>query len=458
MAAMFAATTTANAQQARPNIVFILADDLGWSDLGCYGADLHETPNIDRLAKQCVRFTNAYSAAPVCSPTRASIMTGKHPAKLHMTTWLENAENPAKNRKLLPPITKENLPHEEITIAEVLHDAGYHTAIIGKWHLGTAGFYPETQGFDINIGGTFWGAPPTYFYPYKAMQANGEFRYVPHLENGKPGEYLTDRLTDEALKVIDNAKGRPFFLYLAHHTVHTPIEAKKELAEKYEKKLKPEFHHKNAKYAAMTQSLDESVGRVLAKLDQLNLTKNTIVIFSSDNGGYIQQNITDNFPLRSGKGSLYEGGIRVPLMIRWPGVTPAGAVSNEPVVSADLYPTMLAMTGLPGDEKHNRDVYGKSLAPLLKQPAAKLDRDELYFHYPHYYPTTTPVSAIRARDWKLLEYFEDGHLELFNLKDDPSEKNNLAASMPDRAKELRARLSAWREQVGAQLPTVNKGA
>ncbi len=449
------ASPAALAQQTRPNFVFILADDLGWSDLGCYGADLHETPNIDRLAKQCVRFTNAYSAAPVCSPTRASIMTGKHPAKLHMTTWLENAEHPAKNRKLLPPITRENLPHEEVTIAEVLHDAGYRTAIVGKWHLGTAGNYPETQGFDINIGGTFWGAPPTYFYPYKAMQSNGEFRYVPHLENGKLGEYLTDRLTDEALKIIDSAKGNLFFLYLAHHTVHTPIEAKQPMTEKYEKKLKPDLHHKNAKYAAMTQSLDESVGRVLAKLDELNLTKNTIVIFSSDNGGFIGQSITDNFPLRSGKGSLYEGGVRVPLMVRWPGVTPAGAVSHEPVVSADLYPTMLAMAGLAGDEKHNRDVYGKSIAPLLRQPASKLDRDELFFHYPHYYPTTTPVSAIRARDWKLLEYFEDGQLELYNLANDPSEKNNLAATMPEKARELRTRLNSWRITTGVQLPTPN---
>jgi arylsulfatase A len=446
-----------NASCSCPNFVFILADDLGWADLGCYGSDLHGTPNIDRLARQGMRFTDAYAAAPVCTPTRASIMTGKYPARLHMTIWYEASANPPRNRKLIPPVTQGNMPHEQVTIAEVLKDAGYFTAHVGKWHLGDAGHYPQTQGFDVNIGGTLWGAPATFFYPYSGSQRyGGEFRYVPHIEFGSEGEYLTDRLTDEALRVMDKVKDRPFYLNLCYHTVHTPIEGKPKLVEYYKNKVRPGMNHQNCEYAAMVHSLDENVGRILDKLDALGVADRTIVVFFSDNGGYInefnQKVVTSNYPLRSGKGSLYEGGIRDPLIIRWPGVTKAGSVCSEPVNSIDFYPTFLEMISLAGNLKHNTDMDGLSLVPLLKNPIAKLKRDALYWHYPHYYPTTTPVSAIRQGDWKLLEYFEDNHIELYNLSNDIGEQNNLAEKMPEKAGELRKRLEAWRMAVNAQMP------
>jgi len=431
---------------ARPlNIVLILADDLGWADLGCYGGDLVETSHLDRLARESVRFTDAYAAAPVCSPTRASILTGKSPARLHMTTWLEASGNPPRDRKLTPPVTTGNLPLAEVTLAERLRERGYLTALVGKWHLGNAEHYPETQGFDINIGGTLWGAPPTYFHPYRGeWRPGGEYRYVPHLEGGKPGEYLTDRLTDEALRIIDSARGRPYFLYLAHHAVHTPIEARAPAIERYRSRLKAGMHHQNVVYAAMVASLDESVGRILERVDS-----NTVVVFTSDNGGYVSRfreqpvPVTSNYPLRSGKGALYEGGIRVPLMVRWPGVTSPG-ICEEPVVSTDLFATLLGLDG-------SQD--GLSLAPLLRNPRSRLAREELYFHYPHYYPTTTPVSAVRARQWKLLEFLEDGHVELYDLARDIGERNDLAGQMPDRAAELRRKLHAWRAAVAAQMPT-----
>jgi arylsulfatase A-like enzyme len=441
-----------------PNIVFILADDLGWSDLACYGSKIHDTPHLDRFAQQAVRFTDAYAASPVCSPTRASLMTGKSPARLHMTIWAEAAEAPPRNRRLLPPVTVANLPHSETTIAKRLQAAGYLTALVGKWHLGDWQHYPETHGFDINIGGTNWGAPQSFFYPYRGSGEFGnEYRYVPHLEFGRPGEYLTDRLTDEALKIIDRAGNQPFFLYLAHHAVHTPIEAKAGDVELASERLAKEGSTRNAVYAAMVKNLDENVGRVLAHLEQRGLAKQTIVIFFSDNGGYNgiyhKKQVTDNAPLRSGKGSLYEGGVRVPLIVRWPGVTPGGVECHEPVLSTDLPWTLAAMAKLP--EAAEPAVDGTSLVPLMKDPAAHLPREALYFHYPHYYSTTSPVSAVRAGDWKLVEYYEDQRRELFNLRDDLSETANLAAKMPDKAADLSRRLHDWLETVGAQMPVAN---
>lgn len=450
------------APAAVPNIVLILADDLGWSDVGCYGADLHETPRIDQLAREGVRFTQAY-AMSVCSPTRSMLLTGKHAARLGITIWIEGSLRKTANRRLVDADSRHNLPHTEVTLASRLRDAGYLTALVGKWHLGDAGHFPETHGFDINIGGTHWGAPETFWWPYRGKERYPEYRYVPHLELGRPGEYLTDRLTDEALRVIERAAGKPFFLYLSHHAVHTPIEAKPEYVKRFDAKLRPAFRHRNPVYAAMVKSLDDSVGRVLDQLRERGLTDNTIVIFTSDNGGYVgigrkagqNVSVTSNDPLRSGKGSLYEGGIRVPLLIRWPGATVAGAECAEPVLLADLFPT-LVRAGTGSGEAARSGLDGIDLTPLLRQPRARLERDALFFHYPHYYATTTPAGAIRAGDWKLVEYFEDGRRELFNLTQDPRERNNLADREPARAAELQARLEAWRRDVGARMPTRNQ--
>jgi arylsulfatase A len=444
-----------------PNIVVILADDLGWADLGCYGADLHETPHIDQLAGESVRFSNAY-AMPVCSPTRASLMTGRHAARLQITIWSEGSLSGPKNRRLLQAHSNHDLPHSESTLALYMQDAGYLTALVGKWHLGDANHYPETHGFDINIGGTHWGAPQTFWWPYRgAGRFGGEYRYVPHLEFGQPGEYLTDRLTNEALDVIDRVSDKPFLLYLAHHAPHTPIEAKEENVRFFESKRRPEMRHQNAVYAAMIKSFDESVGRVLAKLKEKNIEQDTIVVLASDNGGFIGIDnragqtipVTSNFPLRSGKGSCYEGGIRVPLIIRWPGVAKPGVSSDEPVVVMDLLPTLLRAAGvaIPNDVT----IDGMDLRPLIEDPKAKLARDALFFHYPHYYTTTSPVSAARIGDWKLLEYFEDNHVELYNLKDDLSEANDLAGKLPEKSAEILDRLHRWRQEIDAAMPNPN---
>ena len=458
---LLAAGPVFGAESRPPNVVFILADDLGWADLACYGADLHETPNLDRLAREGMRFTRAY-AMSVCSPTRASILTGKHAARLHMTTWREAAGTPTRDKPLLPALAEPDLPHSEKTIAEILKAAGYRTFHVGKWHVGDAGHSPETMGFEINIGGTHWGAPSTYFHPFSGPSGSAaEFRYVPGLGVGKPGEYLTDRLTDEAIKLIDAAGDRPFFLNLWHHSPHTPIEGKKDQVEKFRKKLRPGMHHQNPEYAAMVFSLDESVGRVMAHLEKRGLTGRTILVFASDNGGYTNpfRGVvpTDNWPLRSGKGSLYEGGIRVPLIVRMPGVTPKGTECGEVVTCADLLPTLVELCGgevgrqAPGAGTLD----GMSLAGLLRNPKSHLPRTAAYFHYPHYYFNTTPVSAVRDGDWKLLEYFEDDRVELYNLRDDPGEKSDLAASQPDRAVALRGQLHGWWKTVDAQLPRKN---
>ncbi len=449
------------ATERPPNMVVILADDLGWSDLGCYGADLHETPHLDRLASESLRFTDAY-AMPVCSPTRAALLTGNHAARVHMTIWSEGSRSGPKNRPLLQADSLHSLPHTEKTLAKHLQAAGYLTALVGKWHLGDADHYPETHGFDVNIGGTHWGAPHTFWWPYRGSGRFGtEFRYVPHLEFGHQDEYLTDRLTDEALRVIDQAGDQPFFVYLAHHAPHTPIEAKPADTDYFQSKLTSAMHHQNAVYAAMLKSLDESVGRVLEHLEQHQLEKKTIVVFLSDNGGFMGIDsksgqtvpVTNNAPLRSGKGSCYEGGIRIPFIIRWPGVTRVGSICHEPVVVMDLFPTLLAAAGLSLPADCALD--GVDLRPLIDDPVAHLDRHALYFHYPHYYATTTPVSAVRSGEWKMLEYFEDQHIELYNLKDDLGETTELSQQHPEVASQLRTQLHAWRDKLNAALPTPN---
>ncbi len=438
------------------NVVFILVDDLGWSDLGYAGSDFYDTPNVDRLASQSVIFRNAYAAAPVCSPTRAAILTGKSPARLDMTIWHEGAvAGGPRNRKLLAAKSIANLPRTEVTLAERFGDAGYATAHIGKWHLGTAAFYPETQGFDFHLGGTFWGAPATFFYPFagKWNDRDPEIRYVPGLDFGSDGDYLPDRLTDVALEVIEKNRQRPFFLNLWYYTVHSPIEAPAEMVEAYRKK-QPGTHHKDPTYGAMVERMDFNVGRILHKLDALKLSDRTIVVFTSDNGGvdFDQRSIipTSNAPLRSGKGTLYEGGIRIPLLIRWPGKS-AGE-SNWLVTSQDFVPTFAEL--FRDNSLDTTTLDGESLLPLLDNPAAQLRPRSLYWHFPHYYPRMTPASAMRNGEWKLIHYYEDDRLELFNLHSDPGEQHNLAAERPSVLNRLQQELNQWRTSVGANEPTI----
>lgn len=453
----------------KPNILFIVADDLGWADLKCYGADLHETPNIDRLASRSVMFLNGYSAAPVCSPTRASLMTGKYPARLNFTIWSEAASaSERKNQeiyKFLPPQTLESLPLEEVTIAEKLKENGYLTAHVGKWHLGDLMHFPETQGFDISVAASQRGAPPTYFYPYKG-EAFGELRFVGNLGTNsegnyfadRKGEYLTDRLTDEAMKMMSDAGSRPFYLNLWYYNVHTPLEAKTADIEYFRKKLSPGLHHQNETYAAMIKSVDDNVGRLMKRVDELGIADNTIVIFISDNGGYINEyrnkTVTSNFPLKSGKGSLYEGGIRIPTIIYIPGNPGNGIKVETPVSTIDFYPTLMALTGTDPDTR----VDGKSILTLLKGNAdTSLQNRTLYWHYPHYYPTTTPVSALREGKWKLIEFLEDGHYELYDLGADPGENHNLATVEQKKAEFLLEKLHNWKTSVGARgiVPNTN---
>lgn len=443
VAAASAVPLIAAEPQRKPNVILILIDDMGWSDLGCTGSDLFQTPNIDRLAVQGVRFANAYAACTVCSPTRAAIMTGKYPARLHVTDWIAGHARP--KAKLRIPDWTQFLPKEEVTLAAALKPAGYVTVSIGKWHLGPLqGHAPTDHGFDTNIAGWHMGQPPSYFAPYK----------IPTLAEGPKGEYLTDRLTDEACAFMEKHKDGPFFIYLPHYCVHTPLQAKEALVKQYKEKVTPGQRHTNATYAAMIHSLDEGVGRVMAKLDELKLAESTFVVFTSDNGGLLRS--TDNKPLRAGKGSAYEGGVRVPLIIRWPGIAPQGAVSDEPVISTDLYPTVLEVAGTAGDAAHNKSVDGTSLVPLLKDPKSTLKRDAIFWHYPHYHPGgATPYSAVRAGDWRLVEFFEDDRVELYNLRHDAGEAKDLTAEMPDKAAELRKRLHDWRATVDAQLPTPN---
>ena len=459
---LFSSTVVAASPTPGPNILFILVDDLGWSDVGCYGADLHETPNIDNLATQSVRFMQAYAASSICSPTRASIMTGQHPARLHMTIWHENAiKAPDRSRPWLEAAAEHNLPLRHLTIAEALRNVGYKTWHVGKWHLGDAAHYPENHGFDLNVGGTFWGAPVTFWFPYRGEFGRAkEKRYVPGLKNRTDGDYLPDQFTDEAIELIRNSDDEPFFLNLWYHTVHTPIEGKPELIEYYSAKIRPQHHHQSAAYAAMVHNMDDNVGRLLAALDESGKADNTVVVFFSDNGGLSIRHrgkfVTSNFPLRSGKGSLYEGGIREPLIVRWPGVTKPGSESQQLVTSTDLYATLAEIAGLADDQQiRHQAMDSQSLVPLLKGGTSGNARDELYWHYPHYYPTTTPVSAIRSGQWKLLYYYEEDRIELFDLSHDLSEAHDLAKDKPQKAAELRKRMDTWLANVGAQIPVPN---
>ncbi|TFG49488.1 MAG: DUF4976 domain-containing protein [Candidatus Brocadiia bacterium] len=435
------------------NFVFILIDDMGWKDVGCYGGRFFETPNIDRLAAQGMRFTDGYSACAVCTPTRASIMTGKYPARLHMDGHIrpDLAPYPKGSGKLLNPEFKQWLEPSEVTIAEALKNGGYVSASIGKWHLGEQSgpqYRPQNQGFSRVVLSQHHG-DMEYFYPFVD---NGKWPYAGPLP-GKPGDYLPDRLTDEAVKFIEENRDKPFFLYLAHWSVHEPHKAKKDKIAKYEEKKKAQGETEiSPVYAAMVESVDESVGRVMAKLEDMNLADSTVVIFMSDNGGL--KSATSMSPLRGQKSVYYEGGIRVPFIIKVPGMTKPGSVCHEPVISTDFYPTMLEIAGLPPKPEQHCD--GISLVPLLKGSKSGLGRDAIYWHFPLYQARgCTPCSAVRAGDYKLIEYFEDYHVELYNLKEDISESKDLSKTNPDKAGELREILHKWRDEVNATIPKRN---
>jgi len=432
--------------QAKPNIVFYFIDDLGWTDVSFMGSKYYETPHVDQLAREGMKFMSAYANAPNCAPSRACLMSGQYGPRHGIYTVSNSDRGQAKFRKLIPTKNTTVLADRFVTIAESLQSAGYVTATMGKWHLGAD---PTTQGFDVNIAGKHWGSPSGggYHSPYN----------YPNLVNREKGEYLTDRLGEEACKFIETNKDKPFFLYLTHYAVHTPIQSKPGLKAKYQKK-NPVGGHKNAAYAGMIESMDNSIGAVQATLKRLKLEDNTVVIFFSDNGGH--GGVTSNAPLRGSKGMLYEGGIREPLVVKWPGATKPGTVCNEPVIGVDLYPTFLEMAGAKRPKNYRLD--GLSIAPLLRDSTASLDRKALYWHFPCYLQgytprhgpfRTTPAAAIRMGDWKLIEFFEDGTLELYNLKNDLSEKTDLAKKMPEKTKELHASMLKWRKGVKAPVPT-----
>lgn len=451
--------TRASAAEVPPNVIVILADDLGWADLSCYGSKFHRTPHLDRMAAEGVRFTQAYAACPVCSPTRASLMTGKYPQRFQLTDWLPGRPDQS-GAKLNRPKIQQQLPLEAVTVAEILKEAGYITGHIGKWHLGGAGFEPTRQGFDLNIGGDHTGTPLSYFAPFRA-NPNGRgpnaVRVMPGLEVAPDGEYLTDRFAAEAEKFLEQNGEKPFFLYLPHNAVHTPLKAKPEIVAKYEAaaaRLGP-GSQRNPVYAAMLESLDEAVGRVLKKLDDLKIADRTLVIFTSDNGGLatlegMKAAATINSPLREGKGYLYEGGIRVPLIARWPGKLKP-SLNSVTVSSIDLLPTVAAICL----GKTVSEVDGVNLEPVLTQTATLPERD-LFWHYPHYANQgSRPAAAIRSGEFKLIEYYETGRRELFNVVKDISESRNLSSDQPELVQQLAAKLDAWRQSVGAQLPTLN---
>ncbi|MHC5029184.1 MAG: sulfatase [Planctomycetota bacterium] len=460
-----------------PNIVFILADDLGWRDLGCYGSTFHETPNIDALARRGVRFTNAYAACPVCSPTRASIMTGRYPARLDTTDYFGAAQPQSWRRStpLLPAPYVDRLPLDETTIAEALGAAGYATFFAGKWHLGPEGFWPEDQGFDVNKGGIRRGGPyggGKYFSPYGN----------PRLEDGPDGEHLPIRLGRETAAFIAANRDRPFLAFLSFYSVHTPLMARDELRAKYEQKRdalgepgerwgvegerKVRLVQDHAVYAGMVDAMDEAVGIVIDELDRLGLADDTIVVFMSDNGGLStsEGHPTSNLPLRAGKGWMYEGGIREPMIMVVPGVTGAGEQCDHPVSSVDFFPTLLAAAGVAGggvagaaeseghaEGRRGTELDGVNLMPLLRGNA--MPARPLFWHYPHYgNQGGSPSGAVRIGDWKLIEWYEDGRLELFNLAMDIGEQDDLSDRETDRVRAMHRLFVEWRARVDAKMP------
>jgi arylsulfatase A-like enzyme len=453
---------TSVSHAAPANIVVFVVDDLGQRDIGCYGSSFYETPHVDRLAREGARFTNGYAACPVCSPTRASLMTGRWPQRTGVTDYIgADSRGWKRNTQLLPADYADRLAHSEITLAEMLHQSGYATFFAGKWHLGPEGWYPEDQGFDINRGGIDRGGPyggNKYFSPYGN----------PRLTDGPAGEHLPDRLATETCRFIEEHKEKPFLAYFAFYSVHTPLMARKDLQEKYEAKRSRlseqtrwgredtrdvRLAQDHAVYAAMVEAMDLAVGKVLAKLDELHLAENTLVVFTSDNGGLSTSEgwPTSNLPLRGGKGWLYEGGLRVPLIIRWPAQVRPGQTIVTPACSPDLLPTAIAAaeSQLPSDHV----VDGVNLLPTLE--GETLDRP-LYWHYPHYgNQGGAPGSAVRLGDYKLIEWSEGNRRELFNVARDEGEQTDLSTAMPEKVQELGDLLTQWRREVGATQTAPN---
>ena len=449
------------------NIVLIVIDDLGWTDAGVYGSTFYETPNIDALAAGGALFTQFYTASPVCSPTRASLMTGRHPARLDLTNWIGGEQNGL----LTQAEYIRQLPHEQVTIGEAFKEQGYSTGYIGKWHLGRAGYLPDTQGFDFTAAVNEAGQPGSYFPPYE--NPDWPITDVPDLAGDPQNSYLTDRLTDVALQFIETNRDRPFFLVLSHYSVHTPLQAPSEAVKRYEqlathlgpdrdenyeaeRESSTKLRQDHPTYAAMVESTDLSVGRILSQLSDLELENRTVVVFVSDNGGLSTltrrgfNQATANVPLRAGKGWLYEGGIRVPLIVRWPGTIRPGTVVDSPAMSMDLFPTLLDMAGLPASP--DRHVDGTSLTGAMT--AGTGARDALYWHFPHYHGSgNRPGGAIRVGNLKLIEWFEDGSVELYDLSYDVSERRDLSVERPADTARLLGALRAWRQEVGANMPT-----
>ena len=434
----------------KPNLLFIMADDLGWMDLACQGNPLVETPNLDRLAKQGMRFTDAYAAAPVCSPTRCAVLTGQAPARIGLTTHLPGRFFP-KDGRPQPAELVPQLNGEHVTIAERMKEAGYASAFLGKWHVapssGKGGkvdhaVSPSGQGFDINVGGTSYGGPPSFFSPYR----NAE------LEDGPKGEYLPDRLVEETIDFIDANKGKPWMAHLWFYTVHWPMQAPEPLLRKYADRKGPGLN--DTRYGAMIEAMDLAIGRLLSVLEKKRNDKDTLVIFTSDNGGFA--GVSDCRPLRESKGHLYEGGIRVPLIVRWPGEVPAGTLCREPVISMDFYPTFLQLAGL---KPAGKPIDGESLLPLIRQ-TGELRRKALYFHFPNYawHMGNRLAGAVRQGRWKLIRNYDDGSLELYDLGKDLGEKKNLAQAHPETAARLDAGLSRWLKETGAPMPRPPKTA
>ena len=439
----------------KPNVIMILVDDMGWTDLGLYGSDLYQSPNIDKLGEEGVMFTNSYAACTVCSPTRAAIVTGKYPARLNVTDWIEGHKFPWA--KMNVPDWTMYLPDEEYTMAEAFKDAGYKTAHFGKWHLGEKEEnWPENHGFDLNVGGWKKGAPNRrpkdgyngYFSPYGN----------PRLEDGPEGEYLTERLSQEVCDYIESNSEAPFFVNLWLYNVHTPLQAKEEKIAKYDSLIDPSARHRNATYAAMVEHTDDAVGNIINTLKEKGLYENTIILFSSDNGGLIGKNpkkpVTNNSPLRTGKGDIYEGGVRIPTILYAPNTLAKSKRVDEPIISMDYYPTLMELAGISSEKINAQTVDGKSMVSLIEE--TENDREAVYWHYPHYHQEGgVPYSAVRDGNWKLIENFETNSFELYNLENDISEQNNLIETEPEKAETLKVKLSKWRDEVDAQYATPN---